>query len=63
MTNRQLDLAVHLEKHLPFMLRSTELNTFSMTKTIYRDLVCLRGKFCLFIGLVIYSIHKDLNVL
>ncbi len=22
------------------MLRSTELNTFSMTKTIYRDLVC-----------------------
>ncbi len=26
-------------KHLPFMLRSTELNTFSMTNTIYRDLV------------------------
>ncbi len=29
-----------LGKRLPLMLRSTELNTFSMTKTIYRDLVC-----------------------
>ncbi len=27
-------------KHLPLMLRSTELNTFDMTNTIYRDLVC-----------------------
>ncbi len=29
-----------LGKNLPLMLRSTELNTFSMTKTIHRDLVC-----------------------
>ncbi len=27
-------------KHLPLMLRSTELNTFGMTNTIYRDPVC-----------------------
>ncbi len=27
-------------KHPPLMLRSTELNTFTMTNTIYRDLVC-----------------------
>ncbi len=27
-------------RHLPFILRSTELSTFSMTNTIYRDLVC-----------------------
>ncbi len=29
-----------LGKHLPLMLRSTELNTFSMTNTIYHDPVC-----------------------
>ncbi len=33
-------LASNLGKHLPLMLRTTELNTFSMTNTIYRDLVC-----------------------
>ncbi len=27
-------------KHLPLMLRSTGLNTFGMTNTIYRDLLC-----------------------
>ncbi len=26
--------------HLPFMLRSTELNTLGMTNTAYRDLLC-----------------------
>ncbi len=29
-----------ISKHLPLMLRSTELNTFDMTNTIYRDLLC-----------------------
>ncbi len=29
-----------LGKHLPLMLSSTELNTFSMPNTIYRGLVC-----------------------
>ncbi len=27
-------------KHLPLMLHSAEPNTFSMTNTIYRDLLC-----------------------
>ncbi len=28
------------KKHLPLMLRSTELNSLGMTNTIYRDLLC-----------------------
>ncbi len=32
-------------KHLPLMLRSTELNTFSMTKPIYRDLVVVAFRY------------------
>ncbi len=37
--NRQLDLPVDSE-HVPLMLRSTELNKYGMTNTIYRDLLC-----------------------
>ncbi len=35
------ELPVHLEAHLLLMLRSTELNTFGMINTVYRDLLCL----------------------
>ncbi len=31
-------------KQLPLMLRSTELNTFGMTNTIYRDLAPTLGQ-------------------
>ncbi len=38
--NASVRLTSGLGKHLPLILRSTELNTFSKTNTIYRDLVC-----------------------
>ncbi len=43
-----------LGKHMPLMLRSAELNTFSMTNTIYRDLVC-RANGGIYIYICMYS--------